>query len=181
MRTIRTALAVSALVALPAAATAGPIGWSYSSTGVSDGQYRVDPASIPFTTPPGQSQNIYLIGGWQVPLFASPPPPQGPTLWTGVTITDANSGRSGTFSVPIEFTDPGPSQVSGWFQYTPHLGPIGRIDLSLGGNDYDVTNGPDRALTVQVVPTPEPTPLVMAAVGLAGLGLARRRQRNALK
>jgi hypothetical protein len=177
MRTVRATLVLCACVCFPAIASAEPIAWSYSSTGATAGQYHIDAASIPWTTAPGQTQNIYLIGGYQYPLLASPWPPQGPTLWTAVTILDATSGRSGTFNVPIQFTDPAPSQVSGWYQYTPHVGPIGRIDLVLGKNEYTVTNGPDRALTVRVVTTPEPTTFGLALVALVPIGLWSLRRK----
>jgi hypothetical protein len=80
MRTIRAALSLSALIAIPAVATAGPIGWSYSTTGARGGGYEIDPGSIAFVTSAGHTQDIYLIGGVQFPLLTSPMPLQGPTL-----------------------------------------------------------------------------------------------------
>jgi hypothetical protein len=176
MSMVRSALVGCALVTFAAAASAGPIPWSYSSSGGQNGQYQIDPGSIPFMTLSGQSQDIYLIGGVHFPLVPAGSPPQGPTVWDEVTIFDTQSGRMGMFSVPIQFTGPVPSQVNGWYQYDPHVGPIAPVNLFLGEHKYTITNGPDHGLTVTVVTTPEPTALMLAAVGIGCVGLVRRRR-----
>jgi len=181
MKRIRAALALSALMAFPTFASAGPIRWSYSDTVSSDGAYSIDPGAISFATAVGQAQDIYLIGGVRFSLLMNPTPIQGPTLWAQVTITDSDSGRSGTFPVPINFTNPVPSLVSGWYQYVPRVGSIAPVDLTLGEHSYLVTNGPDRGLTVQVEGTPEPATIVLVGLGLIGVGLTRLRHRASPK
>jgi hypothetical protein len=174
-------LALIALISSQSVGSAGPITWSYSSSGVIDGNYRVDPASIPFTTLSGDTQNIYLIGGVTQPLVIGPNPPQGPTFWNEVTIFDTGSGRSGMFTVPIQFSNPIPSAWSGWYQYTPQVGAIAPVNLTLGEHRYEITNGPGNALQVKVGGVPEPATFAMAGIGFGGIGLTRWRRRQLRK
>lgn len=176
MKMLRAALALSLLIAASGIASAGPINWSYTSSGATDGQYHVDGASISWSTPPGQTQNIYLIGGYTYPNFYGTNVPPGETLWTAVTILDADSGQSGTFNVPIQFLDLEPTQVSGMYGYIPHLGPIASVDLVLGEHEYIITNGPDRALAVRVETTPEPATFALIGFGCTGVMLTRLRR-----
>jgi hypothetical protein len=173
----RAALALAALCALPAMAPAGPINWSYSSSGTGNGLYSLDPGGMPVTTPLGVPHNFYLIGGWTTQLVQGTPPAFGPTFLDWVTITDSDSGKSGTFTVPIAFTDLEPSNVHGWLQFNPVVGPIKPIDLVLGKHQFIVTNSTDNhALSVQINATPEPTSLALAGFGLVGFVLGRLRR-----
>src|SRR5262249_27957141 len=150
--------------------------WSYTSSGATDGAYHVDAASIPWSTLPGHTQDIYLVGGYTYPVFPNTNVPPGQTLWTAVTILDADSGKSGMLNVPIQFNDLEPSQVNGLFDYVPHLGHIDRVDMVLGEHLYSIPNGPDRALTVRVETTPEPATVALAGFGLVGVVLTRLRR-----
>jgi hypothetical protein len=80
------------------------------------------------------------------------------------------------FFVAIEFSNPVPSLESGFFQYVPYIGSITPVDLVMGGHSYLVTNGPDRSLSVQVEATPEPGTIILAGLGLVGVGLTRLRR-----
>jgi hypothetical protein len=170
-------LALAALPAFPALASAGPINWSYTSSGTGDGVYTLDPGGMPLTTPLGVPQNFFLIGGWTTQLVRGTPPAFGPTFMDWVTITDSASGKSGTFMVPIAFSDLEPSNVHGWLQFNPVVGPITPIDLVLGKHEYMVTNSTDNhALTVKIEATPEPASFALAGLGLGGVVLGRLRR-----
>ena len=80
MTRFRAALLAVLLAHAPAAA--GPIAWSYSSGGASEGGYGFDPASLAFDTAAGEVQQIYLANGAHAPWMVSPIPLEGPTLWT---------------------------------------------------------------------------------------------------
>jgi MYXO-CTERM domain-containing protein len=172
----RFRLAILAALLAPSAATAGPIAWSYSSSGASEGGYGFDPASLAFDTEEGEIQQIYLVngGGW-APWMVSPIPVEGPTLWTAVTLWDTASGEAYTFRVPVEFYDNEPAPEGEWDTHVPQIGTITPFDLRLGKNKYHVAPGPWLTLNVSVSETPEPATFLMGAVGLAGLGLVRRR------
>jgi hypothetical protein len=169
-------LAALFAVVLPAPAMAGPINWSYSSTGGQDGAFKLDPSAISFVTPVDQTQDIYLIGGVTFPFVSDPTSFQEDTLWTEVTIIDAVSRQSGMFPAPIQFVSVVPAPGGNGYFYAPQVGPIDTVNLVLGEHQYTVTNGPDRGLTVRVSDTPEPATLFMAGVGLAGVGLIRLRR-----
>ena len=72
-----------------------------------------NPAGYPLATLAGQTETIFLVGGYGFPVFDFPFLPQGPVLWTAVTIADAESGRSETFDVAVEFYDFEPTQPPG--------------------------------------------------------------------
>lgn len=175
----RFRLALLAALLAPAAAAAGPIAWSYTSTGAGQGPYGFDPASAAFATEEGVTQDVYLVDGARAPMLVSPIPLQGPTLWTRVEIIDTASGEAYSFRIPVEFYDHEPAPEGEWDTHVPRIGNIPPFDVVLGGHKYHVTRGPDLALTVGVSETPEPTTLLMGAVGLAGLGLVRHRRARA--
>jgi len=172
----RFRLAILATLLAPSAAAAGPISWSYTSYGASEGGYGFDPASLAFETDPGEIQQIYPVNGAHAPWFVSPIPVEGPTLWTQVQLRDTASGDSYTFRIPVEFYDNEPAPEGEWDTHVPQIGTIAPFDLLLGRHKYHVAPGPWLTLNVSVSETPEPTTLVMGAVGLAGLGLVRRRR-----
>lgn len=174
---MRTAALALCVLFCPAVASAGPIHWSYSSTGAQDGAYGFNPAGYPLSTPAGQTELIFLVGGYGFPVFDFPVPPQGPILSTGVTITDAESGLSRTFDVAVEFYDFEPSDhPTEWYAHEPRIVPFQTFDVVLDRHRYTVSNGPDRALAVEVHATPEPGTFVMAGLGLAGIACLRRRR-----
>jgi len=168
-------LAVLAALLAPSTAAAGPVAWSYTSYGASEGDYWLDPASLVFETEEGGTQEIYLVHGARAPWMVSPIPLQGPTLWTRVELWDIAAGEAFTFRIPVEFYDhePGPENV--WDMHAPRVGNVPPFDILLGRHVYHVTRGSELTLTVGVSDAPEPTTLLMGAVGLAGLGLVRRR------
>jgi hypothetical protein len=175
----RFRLAIVAALLVHSTAAAGPIAWSYSSTGASDWGYGFDPTSQAFVTADGGTQNIYLVDAWHAQWMVSPIPPQGPTLWTWVTLWDTASGEAYSFQIPVEFYDNEPSPPNVWDMHVPRIGNITPFDLLLGGHKYHVTQGPELALTVGVNETPEPGTLALAGLGLGASGLLRLRRRTA--
>ena len=173
----RFRLAILAALLAPSAAAAGPISWSYTSAGASDGGYGFDYASLAFETEEGEVQQIYPANGAHAPWLVSPIPVEGPTLWTNVTLWDTASAEAYTFRIPVEFYDNEPAPEGEWDTHVPRIGTITPFDLRLGSHNYHVEQGPWLTLNVSVTTTPEPTSLLMGAVGLAGVGLARRRLR----
>jgi len=172
---------------LPAPATAGPIHWSYYSIGAQDGAFWFNSAGYPLATPAGQAEIIFLVGGYGFPVFDFPFPPQGPVLWTEVTIADAESRLSETFDVAVEFYDFEPTHPpDGWEYHEPRIMPFNTFEIDFGRHQYLVANGPDpRALSVRVSEeppvsgTPEPATLAITGVGLVVVGMAKLRRRRA--
>lgn len=167
--------ALLAVLLAHSSAAAGPIAWSYTSSGASEGGYGFDYASLAFNTEEGEVQQIYLANGAHAPWMVSPIPVEGPTLWTRVTLWDTASGEAYSFRVPVQFYDNEPAPEGEVDTHVPRIGTITPFDLRLGKNKYHVAQGPWLTLNVSVSETPEPATFVMGAVGLAGLGLVRRR------
>lgn len=101
-----------------------------------------------------------------------------PTLVAKVTLTDQASNASVTFEVPYVISGREDND------FGPFLAGFERQRFLLGRNTYEI-DAPDglRDLSVGVeagtpVATPEPASLVMATVGLAGVGVARLRRRR---
>ena len=172
----RFRLAILAALLAPSAAAAGPISWSYTSHGAGEGGYSFDYASLTFETDPGEIQQIYPANGARAPWFISPIPVDRPTLWTNVELWDTASGEAYTFRIPVEFHDNEPVPEGEWDTHVPRIGTITPFDLRLGSHKYHVAPGPWLTLNVSVSETPEPATLLMGVVGLAGLGLVRRRR-----
>jgi hypothetical protein len=144
--------------------------------GAQDGAYSFNPGGYALATHAGQTEVISLVGGYGFPVYFFPIPPQGPILSTVATITDAESGLSKTFNVAVEFYDFEPSDhPTGWYAHDPRIMPFPMFDIALGQHWYTVSNGPERALAVEVNATPEPGTFVVAGLGLAGLICLRRR------
>jgi MYXO-CTERM domain-containing protein len=178
-------LAAVFVAVLPAPATAGPIHWSYYSTGAQDGVFWFNSAGYPLATPAGQAETIFLVGGYGFPVFDFPFPPQGPVLWTEVTIADAESGLSETFDVAVEFYDFEPTHPPDEWEYDePRIMPFNTFEIDFGRHQYTVANGSVRGISVRVseeLPvseTPEPATVAIAGVGLTVVGLARLRRRR---
>ncbi|QDU22718.1 PEP-CTERM sorting domain-containing protein [Urbifossiella limnaea] len=171
----RFRLAVLAALLAPTAAAAGPISWSYTSSGASEAGYGFDPAALAFTTDEGEVQQIYPANGAYAPWFVSPIPVEGPTLWTHVTLWDTAAAEAYTFRIPVVFSDNEPAPEGEWDTHVPRIGSITPFDVKLGTHKYHVEPGPWLTLNVSVTTTPEPATLLMGAVGLAGVAIPRRR------
>jgi MYXO-CTERM domain-containing protein len=174
--------ALLAALLAPAPATAGPVAWSYTSTGAGQGgdgydpgPYGFDPTSGAFETEAGEAREIDLVTGVRAPWLISPIPLTGPTLWTRVELVDGATGEAFSFRIPVGFYDNEPAPPNVWDMHVPRIGDVPPFDILLGRHVFHVTRGSDLTLTVGVTNAPEPATLVMGAVGLAGLGLVRRR------
>jgi hypothetical protein len=176
--------ATLALFLVPALATAGPIQWSFSSTGAQtvtpDGVYSFTGWTNPLvSSEPGTAYLSYeLLGQYSVPALVSPIPLDGPTLTTRVTITDLASGQSGWLDVPVSFYDNEPAPEGEIDMHIPGLYRFAGGTLDLGGNRYTLGGGPQLSVTAEPAPvaTPEPTTLALAGLGLAACGLRFRRR-----
>lgn len=174
----RWSAVVAVVIGMTGSAAAGPIQWSFTSTGATQGEYWFEPGGMAFETPAGETQDIYAVTGVHVPVLVSPIPLYGPTLSTTVTLWDTASGEAYSFNVPIEFYDNEPAPVGEPDQHVPRIGAFGTGAVVLGGHKYTVTNGGSQlALSVRVEDTPEPSTLALAAGGIALVGW-RRRLRN---
>lgn len=181
MNSIRWSLLV-ALAVLTGPAQAGPIQWSYNATGASDGWWHgIEPVQEhPMISYLGQTEELFLIGGWRYLSFVNPLRPQGPTMWSAFTVSDVASGQSLSFGLPLEFYDVDPGLDDGYYVYEPRVASFAPVHLVLGNHRYTVGNSAynDRGLSVRISETPEPTTLVLCGVGLLGLGFTRLRRRN---
>lgn len=175
----RWAAVAAVVIGMAGSAAAGPIQWSYTSSGAIQGDYSFNPIGYSFETPAGQSQQLWVFEGVNVPLLVSPIPLNGPTLWSSVKITDTASGEASWLNVPVEFYDNEPDPDGVLTQHTARVGSFGPGQFVLGGQRYTVTNGGQpNALSVRVEDTPEPSTLVLAAGGLALVGWRRVRSRR---
>jgi PEP-CTERM motif len=160
----------------PSASYAGPIQWSYSveGGGEKDG-FHLDasPGEFQVETAPGERVRVHLYDGWgpQEPAFVQDVGP----IFVRLNVTDLASGQSGHWDVPFFFgTNEGvdvPKPSMGDFDDTP---------LALGGNVYSVIGDAWDSVRVEAAPanTPEPSTVLLACLGMAGLAGARFTRRR---
>ena len=144
------------------AGRAGPVSWSYSTTGYTSGIYEIDPVtSLAKSGEAGAAVDAVLIGAYVVPNLTGPVAAVGPTGQIGLTITDAGSGSAGTIEVPFSYLDPKMvPATTDQFAYTPKIDDFGMQWVAIGGHQYTVTPSADRrGVTVTVDGTPVTDPV----------------------
>lgn len=184
---LRAALAVAALVAIPQFAHAGPIRWGYKAespdgTVLQEVRGITDLFYVDFFMP-----NPEQFGE----LIPDPFPDNGlrsiiKRTRAEVTVTDELSGQSGRFELYYDY-------VYQYEQYPDGIKPIYEgydggpwpeyVRFTLGGNEY-AARGLGGELGVTVTPgdasvaTPEPASFALGAMGLGALALVRRVRRK---
>ncbi|HEY1378433.1 MAG TPA: PEP-CTERM sorting domain-containing protein [Gemmataceae bacterium] len=177
-------------LAVPSAAYAGPISWSYTAqlqahAGNSNAAYTAEliGAAGAYTTDAGTTQYLPLVQ--TTPTDAKPPIGSMATLdpYTFTfTLTDGASGQSQSFRFRSSHA---PGQQVGTDGGFADAAP-GQFDWVLGGTHFGIETGvTDRVFGVWVTPlaaagSQAPEPASLALLGLAavgGLAAARRRPR----
>ncbi len=177
------ALAVAGV--LPAMASAEPIRWSYSSSGVDKGFLRLTPDQGTKQSNPGEPTPFFADGRWEV----IGTPPAGALGDIGewpvtVTVTDELSGEVGQFAVgyrvTVDINQYG--DIDRLFAHAPE--PFS-ARLRLGRHEYrfetEVDEDYDVPLTVTVREAAEPFTGALAGIGLAVVGVVRVRRWFAAK
>ena len=163
-------------------AVAGPITFTVSAAGFSDGgtDFPARP-TLTLAAGPGESASVAVTA---TPILST----AVPTDQTGsvaVTVTDAASGESGTVDVPVLFyTDPTGAWLGTPGASAPGVGQFATQSLPLGDNLYHFsrgTNGNDVTVEFErfqtlsgAVDTPEPAAVLLAVGGLASVWGRRR-------
>ena len=167
-------------------AAAGPIGWSFSakkSEATINGIRFVLPgvALNSGESSRGETATLDAVGNYQITTDRDTVFGVVGAVPVEVTLTDLASGDAATFVAPYF----GHFDISeDHYQAALEPDPLFQTRLTLGDNVYAVSGALYRGgLTVSVEPrmsspatVPEPATALMAAVGLAGVGLARRRR-----
>lgn len=203
MHTRRIALALAALLGLPALATAGPIGWGYLAYFAPDGEGRLGLGTVPgpdggvevaatlrgedLEAPGFGSQRIRIGSLLDIDVATDAGTVMMPTrqqFVSRLTVTDSASGQSGEVSIFGTGKYIGDDLLLDRRVMLELLeGDNGYRELTLGGNryaiSYSVVQGDGDRISTLVAdvtvmsPTPEPATLVLAGLSLGGLGVVR--------
>lgn len=158
-------------------AAADEIVWSYNSQGGTSGGYFITGSpTILMNTSQGQRDLVFPYQNYGPrTAYISP----SVFIVTKVTITDQSSNESKQFNVSYFLSSSESDFVN------PYIDMFQPQKFTLGNHSYEVTEeGGKQLLFVKVdvinaaIQTPEPTTLVMASIGLIGIGLGRRRYRQ---